>query len=69
MASDLEDLYPWDEWLDGQWREFSAGADFHCDVTRANRTAAYFAFKRGGRWEAEVTSATTLRGRFVPGDS
>lgn len=65
--TDLEAMYPWDVWLDGDERDFQLGVHFQCNVTLANRSARYMAYQRGGRWESEITGPESLRGRFVPG--
>lgn len=57
--------YPWDEWADGQTREFTQGEDFHTTCRDFARQVRRAAWSRGKRAIVQRDSRTVTV-RMVP---
>lgn len=58
-------IYPWDEWMDGQWREATRGEDYSATTRSFRSSLIHRASTRGYRIQTHLTDAGVLF-RFTP---
>lgn len=65
-----QEQYPWNEWLDGKWREFENGVDFNLDkVANWAVTCRAAAIRRGLSIESHIIDENRIAIRsYKPGE-
>ena len=66
QAAEWTGGYPWDDWFDGAWHDYTEGVSWGCGYSKgaALRVGRQMAQRRGGWLEHEHTGPATLRARF-----